>query len=732
MKLYGISTKLMFLMMFFTVTEQKKDVDLGAINDHLRRMCLKNPENYIKDPSVVKCGIMYDESCWKETKAGTMVAQPCPFLRYSKGNIIRRCDEQGKWEKVDKTNCTELKPNEPSDIGKQISNISVTTEKDDSLTHAERVERLYVIISWVEFFILLPTLILIYMIMRGDDRFTLHKNLILAFILRIQTLFVHYYGSMRENESKKTGCNVFWLLNRYFAASEITWMLNEGIFLLRILLYPSDSESYLWFYCLFGWGFSGVLTFCVYLPYVQFTIARVSESCWVTHSHTNDMLVLYVPLTIMLMLNFIFAVYVVHKLAKKLKNSRSTQMNTIRRNAKAVAILITLFGLIYLIIFYQPANNPGYNYFVAVVYPLQGIMVCIVFVYLSVEFRESFRRHWMKWRYGILIDTNPYATRQDLEPGPSDEQGTSASVLRIESSENIPHGAGSIASLQETSRPPSVHQPEQLPERPKSHNSQLSLLSRSSDLTKYRLKKVEPEPLKPARVQSAGPEAWCPPTLHAVTAWQEVQPSENQEESSTSNQGLENKGFSAKSESDISNLGSQISLKAKPSSQTEIDTKVPEKPINIEESTEEDSKETLTPNSEDAFSFSSQLFTHDSRPSTAEFYKEYAITSATETSDDETLTATEDSTISQDVEPSTSTEDSSATSRGGQFWMKARKLAAQRRRSRVENNKVLSTEGDSSHFHQSYADKLKDADEYRMAWIAKILQEESHDEESEA
>lgn len=75
-------------------------------------------------------------------------------------------------------------------------------------------------------------------------------------------------------------------------------------------------------------------------------------------------------------------------------------------------------------------------------------------------------------------------------------------------------------------RPPSVHQPEQLPERPKSHNSQLSLLSRSSDLTKYRLKKVEPEPLKPARVQSAGPEAWCPPTLHAVTAWQEIQPSE--------------------------------------------------------------------------------------------------------------------------------------------------------------------------------------------------------------
>ena len=32
-------------------------------------------------------------------------------------------------------------------------------------------------------------------------------------------------------------------------------------------------------------------------------------------------------------------------------------------------------------------------------------MVCIFCVYLSVEFREALKRHWMKWRYGILIET---------------------------------------------------------------------------------------------------------------------------------------------------------------------------------------------------------------------------------------------------------------------------------------------------------------------------------------
>ena len=62
---------------------------------------------------------------------------------------------------------------------------------------------------------------------------------------------------------------------------------------------------------------------------------------------------------------------------------------------------------------------------------------------------------------------------------------------------------------------------------PDEQNSQKSLLSRSMDLTKYRQSKVEPEPVKPIRVQSAGPEAWCPPTIsEAVTAWQEIQLSE--------------------------------------------------------------------------------------------------------------------------------------------------------------------------------------------------------------
>ena len=38
---------------------------------------------------------------------------------------------------------------------------------------------------------------------RKNARFTLHKNLILAFILRTITLFIHYYGNMGDKSYNK-------------------------------------------------------------------------------------------------------------------------------------------------------------------------------------------------------------------------------------------------------------------------------------------------------------------------------------------------------------------------------------------------------------------------------------------------------------------------------------------------------------------------------------------------
>lgn len=163
----------------------------------------------------------------------------------------------------------------------------------------------------------------------------------------------------------------------------------------------------------------------------------------------------------------------------------------------------------------------------------------------------------------------------------------------------------------------------------------------------------------------------------------------------TVSEGRANGGFSG---SQVSLAGRKDSLQStKPETEpmesqktfkVEVETKTeePEEPNHT--ASDHDARESLTPQqSEDQFSlFSSQLFEH-------EVYKDSPASSiGPNESDSETLTATvptAGSSTSQDAEPSTSTEDSN-TSSGKGFWDKARQLASQRRRSRLEHNLVLS------------------------------------------
>ncbi|XP_029207822.2 parathyroid hormone/parathyroid hormone-related peptide receptor-like isoform X2 [Acropora millepora] len=724
-----------YALMFFNfcVTlangSKAKKSNLENINKQLKRLCLTNPENYLKEQNVVKCKISYDSSCWKETLAGQVIYQPCPFLLYdSTGNISRRCDEHGKWQNENIANCRSLESQEPANTGKQTSNSSEGIPlQEETMTHAERVKMIRLACSWIAFFILLPTFIVICVVTRRDDRFSLHKNLILAFILYILTLFIYYYGKLEEDLSRKMVCNAFWLLNLFFKAAEITWMLNESIFLVRMLLYSLDDDFYLWYYLLFGWGFSGFLTFCVYLPYLQFKIGRDSERCWVSHRHTNHVLMLHIPLTIILVINFGFAVYVVRLLAIKRKHSQTRHMRTLVKSVKATVILVFLLGFIDLVVFYQPENSPEYDLLVALLDPIQGILVCIFFVFLSAEFRGSLRRKWMQWRYGILEETNPYSASHDIEPEPSGvENCSSTDALRLESPRDSLRSPTPQLSMR------------QLPDELSKQKSQKSLLSRSMDLTKYRQSKVEPEPVKPIRVQSAGPEAWCPPThSEAVTAWQEIQLSENKDELSTSGQNLEIHDIPAGNKNiTFPHFGSQTSLRPHTTPQTDLETNVNAEPsLNTEEDEQEGKTDGKTLNSQDSFSFSSQEFARAFSPTTSDLSEEFASASTPhgyETTIAEPLATTAGPSIAEDGREleSGSVEDSKASS---MFWHEAQQHMAQRWRSQLGHNKVMATGNDSMRQHQKYTAKQKDAEEYKLAWISKILTgNKSLDAESDA
>ena len=141
--------------------------------------------------------------------------------------------------------------------------------------------------------------------------------------------------------------------------------------------------------------------------------------------------------------------------------------------------------------------------------------------------------------------------------------------------------------------------------------------------------------------------------------------------------GRKNSLYSAKPETEL--VESQTTFHVEPETETE-DREESERPREPNDTAKDDTRECSTPQqTEDQSSlFSSQLFEHEDEVPSVE----------PATSDGETPTATvltAGSSTSQDAEPSTSA--------GKGFWDKARQLASQRRRSRMEHNRVLSNNG---------------------------------------
>lgn len=55
---------------------------------------------------------------------------------------------------------------------------------------------------------------------RKNDRFTLHKNLILAFLLRLITLFIYYYEKMGEKDSNTVSFFHCFLFSSFFRSQD--------------------------------------------------------------------------------------------------------------------------------------------------------------------------------------------------------------------------------------------------------------------------------------------------------------------------------------------------------------------------------------------------------------------------------------------------------------------------------------------------------------------------------
>ncbi|XP_028394638.1 corticotropin-releasing factor receptor 1-like isoform X2 [Dendronephthya gigantea] len=336
--------------------------------------CYNNPKNrLIKDGYPVKftCGVSFYGACWPTTRANSTVYLQCPSIFFdllTSGNISRRCNESGFWGKPDISFC------------KKISSVPLPNEEEDEK------QRIYVVLSWFSFSIMIPSLVVTLYLLKGkNERFNVHTNLILAFTFRISTFFIHHYGNLGNQDSSRVSCNLVWILNRYFASAEIMWMLNEALLLLRKVVVIFDKKSYFKYYLLIGWG-SPLLLLTAYIPIIVYFVDHSPKKCWVHYKDSIYMLVLYVPLVFFLIVDFFALIYTVSIFVKRQQRQQKGDFVKVRKAIKGTLVLSPLLGVIYLLIFFVPKNPPvWYQYFLRIVYPMQGTLACLVYITFSGE-----------------------------------------------------------------------------------------------------------------------------------------------------------------------------------------------------------------------------------------------------------------------------------------------------------------------------------------------------------
>lgn len=335
-------------------------------------------------------------ACLEKACAGEKATTPCPMIFFhTNASLEAFCDHNGSWNFSPmswKGKCTPLTVKEQQEVVDRL----LDRQKEDSTTERYQL-KVYVTFSWISLSFMIPTLfVLFYFMDRKNIRFNLHKNLICAFLFRVVTFFVDHYGDLIQAD--RTICNAFWVLNRFFAISEVTWMLNEAIFLLKLLFRTFDAKSYFWGFFAFGWGFPAILVFAIYIPVMVYYLDKEMKICWITEKDSLFMFILYGPMTLMLLINFATLIYVIYVLLDKLRTSTTSDLLRIKKGIKAALILMPLLGVIYLMILYVPKSAPiWYNYLIRILYPMQGTLACLVYVVFNGEVRQAIKTRWNRW-----------------------------------------------------------------------------------------------------------------------------------------------------------------------------------------------------------------------------------------------------------------------------------------------------------------------------------------------
>ena len=367
-------------------------------------------------------GVFDGISCWEATPANTTLRLPCPSIRglFDDSKFLyKHCLDTGFWEGHVKRN---------SYAGYTEYKVCLTEE---TLRETERVERnkntelIYRVVSYVELAgialsilcLLVSLFIFAYHKSLRCKRTKIHLNLFVAILLTSVLRLVFFVDRLvfkmlnqedstlayesQLNQINKIICPIMTTFLEYAQLCNFMWMCNEGIYLNILLQYAMFNNNHrtiqIILYCI-GWG----LPFIISLTWALtvYHTNGIDDICWLGYYDRKTYWIIKGPVFASLIIGILCLINVIRILAKKLRQNHPSEIDQIKKSAKAAILLLPLLGATHIFEVYygEPENwivNLALSIVKAVLVFFQGVFLSIIYCFMNNEVKNKLKRHWL-------------------------------------------------------------------------------------------------------------------------------------------------------------------------------------------------------------------------------------------------------------------------------------------------------------------------------------------------
>ncbi|XP_069887743.1 glucagon receptor [Dipodomys merriami] len=372
-------------------------------------------------PTELVCNRTFDKyACWPDTPPNTTANVSCPWYLpwYHKVQhrlVFKRCGPDGQWV-----------PGPQGQPRRNASQCQMDMEEIEVQREAAKLYRSFQAMYTMGYSLSLGALLLALAVLLGLSKLHctrnyIHGNLFASFVLKAgsvliidQLLKTRYSQKIGDDLSvgiwlssgAVAGCRVAAVVMQYGIVANYCWLLVEGVYLHSLLSRATFPErSFFAVYLGVGWG--APLLFVI--PWVVVKGLFENVQCWTSNDNMGFWWILRAPVFLAILINFCIFVRIVHLLVAKLRARQMHYGDYKFRLARSTLTLVPLLGVHEMVFAFVPdeqaqgALRSTKLFFDLFLSSFQGLLVAVLYCFLSKEVQAELRRCWRRRREGRVM-----------------------------------------------------------------------------------------------------------------------------------------------------------------------------------------------------------------------------------------------------------------------------------------------------------------------------------------